>query len=103
GRRLRIPREQRLDVGAAHRSIVFAAQQVLEEDLERERQAIDGRAIFGDAVQAVDLVAARADVERTQGAEAIEHGGLSSNRHLYKEKSCAVQRDFCAASTVARN
>ena len=41
GRRLGVPVEQRLDVGARDVHAVFEAQQVLEQDLERVGQARD--------------------------------------------------------------
>ncbi len=40
-RRLRIPGEDRLDVAALHVNPVLEAQQILEEDLQRKRQAVD--------------------------------------------------------------
>ena len=59
GRR-RVPRRQRADVVGLDERVVFAAQQVLEQDLQRKRQPRDagnpplerGQAVDGDGVSA---------------------------------------------------
>jgi len=73
---LGIPARQRLNVGGADRPVAFGAQQVLEQDLQRERQARDVEALL-QRVEAEDLEATLADHELGAGGKAIGgHGRL---------------------------
>jgi len=74
----RIPARQLLDVVRADDRPVFAAQQVLEQDLEREGEAGHGQAAPLQGVEAVDLVSAAAGAQRGAPAEGI--GGHSTTR-----------------------
>ena len=67
---LGVPGGQRLDVGAGHGDAVLVAQQVLQEDLGGEGQAI--RALHG--IQAEDLVGLAVHLQGVTGVETVGHG-----------------------------
>ena len=69
GLALGIPLEQRLDVVALDGAIVLVAQEVLEQHLERERQALPAF----ERGEAVQLVRSVADLERAFGPERVRH------------------------------
>ena len=75
---LRVPRGERLDVLRADADAVLVAQQVLEQHLQRERQARD---VVGglQCLEGVDLICAPADLELGPRAEGIlgSHGPSS--------------------------
>ena len=79
-RRLRIPGEDGLDVAALDVHTVLESQQVLEEDLQGERQSIDALSFEGR--EAVDLVLLLAHVERRLCLEAVRHDPSSEKREL---------------------
>src|SRR6185312_2762676 len=64
------PARERLDVGVLDRSVALGAEQVLEQDLQRERQARDVEALL-QRVEAEDLIARAADLERALRAKAV--------------------------------
>ena len=69
-----VPAGERRDVVGGDVGAVLGAQQVLEQDLEAERQARDsviGRPVAGDGVQPIDLVGLTAYVERALRAETV--------------------------------
>ena len=70
GRGLRrgVPPRQRLDVGGGDAAPVFVAEQVLQEDLQREGQAGEVET-FREAVEPENLVLHAIDVERRSRAE----------------------------------
>ncbi len=70
GSRRRVPRRQRLDVRRVDRSVALRAQQVLEQDLQRERQARHVEA-GGESVETEDVDRAVADREPAAGIEAV--------------------------------
>jgi hypothetical protein len=72
----RIPARERLDVRRGHRAVVLRAQEVLEQDLQREREPLDVEGVLQRA-EAVDLDGAVADRQRAAGVEAI--GGQSGS------------------------
>jgi len=67
---LRIPAGQRFDVIGGDRHAVLVTQQVLEQDLQRERQARDVVARLQD-LEAVDLELATTNLQPTFGAKAV--------------------------------
>src|SRR5207244_7110488 len=69
-----LPREERLDVLARHAPAVLAAQQVLEQDLEREGQP---RGALAQRVEAIDQELRAADLEDASGVKAV-----SAARHV---------------------
>ena len=69
--RLGVPLEQRLDVGARDVHAVLEAEQVLEQDLEREGQAPDVEPL--DCRQVEDLVGLAAHRQRLAGLETVFH------------------------------
>ena len=75
---VRVPARKRLDVLGAHRLPVLVPQQVLEQDLQRERQPRDVVARL-QRVQAIDLVVAVTDGECRPGIEAV-HVSNSSDK-----------------------
>ena len=75
-RRLGVPLEQRLDVVARHVDAVLGAQQVLEQDLQREGQAAEVVAL--ERGQAEDLVGLAAHRQRLAGLETVAHGTSGS-------------------------
>ncbi len=71
-----LPAGQRLDVGRGDGAVALGAQQVLEQDLQRERQPRDVKALL-ERVEAEDLKAAFPNFELGTGGKAIgRHGGL---------------------------
>ena len=69
---LRVPPGQRLDVRGLDEPAVLVPEQVLEQDLHRERQTPDaGEAGGFEGGQAADLGARRASLERCARAEAV--------------------------------
>ena len=72
GARLRggLPRRERFDVGRAYRPESLVAQQVLEQDLQRERQAGDAEAGL-ERVEAEDLQAPPRQLDLGTGVEAV--------------------------------
>src|SRR5262249_50972835 len=64
----RAPAEHRLDVLARHRASVLAAEQVLEQHPERERQPLDAA---GEGVEPVHRVAHATHLERAARAELV--------------------------------
>ncbi len=69
-----VPAGECLDVVGGDVGAVLGAQQVLEQDLEAERQARDGvigQPVAGDGVQPIDLVGLTAYVELALRAEAV--------------------------------
>ncbi len=70
---VRVPVRERGDVVGRDVRAVLVPEQVLEQDLERVRQGVDGAF---DGVKAVDLVGLRADFEGLTSAEAVCHWGL---------------------------
>ena len=74
---LGVPGRERLDVLGADRLAVLVAQQVLEQDLQRERQPgnVESRL---ERVESEDLVGAVTDAELRPGVEAVIcHLGVS--------------------------
>ena len=71
GRRLRIPVEQRIDVGARDIHAVFEAQQVLEQDLQRIGQAGDVAVFQRSETEDFEVVAAAS--ERRARLERVFH------------------------------
>ncbi len=69
----RVPVRERRDVGGRDVRAVLEAQEVLEQDLQRVRQRVDGAF---DGVETVDLVIDGTDAERLAGAEAVGHWNL---------------------------
>ena len=65
-----VPARQRLDVLGPDRLAVLVAEQVLEQDLQRERQPGDVE-LGLEGVEAKDLVRAVADSERRPGIKAV--------------------------------
>ena len=78
GRGMRIPAQQRLDVGARHAHAVLEAQQVFEQDLEREGQATD--VVSLDGAEALDLVGLATRVQGRAGPETVLHGTSGGGR-----------------------
>ena len=75
---LRVPRRQRLDVPGADGLAVLVAQQVLEQDLQREGQPRDVE-LGLERVQPEDLVGPVANGQRRLGAKAVAGGGHVQN------------------------
>ena len=65
-----VPRRERLDVGGIDGPVALRAQEVLEQDLQRERQPGDVEGGL-QRVEAVDLEGALADGERAAGIETV--------------------------------
>ena len=71
-RRRDVPVGQRLDVRRLHERAVFVAQQVLEQDLEREGKAVDvALGALAQRVQSEDGVGVRPDLQGRAGLEGI--------------------------------
>ena len=70
GLRVVVPGRERLDVLLADGDAVLVAQQVLEQDLQRERQPRDVELLL-QCVQPVDLIGTPADLEVGTGAKGI--------------------------------
>ena len=75
-RRLRLPARQRLDVRPGDVPPVLVAEEVLEQDLQRERQAADAVGLF-QGVEPPEREALATGVEGRAGGEAV-HGAGSS-------------------------
>jgi hypothetical protein len=73
-----VPARQRLDVVLADAAAVLVAQQVLQEDLQRERQPGDVELLL-QRVEPLDLIVAPADLEVGMGVEGIVGHGFSSD------------------------
>ena len=69
---VRVPGGDRLDVRGGHRVAVLESQRVLEQDLERVRQARDVELLL-QRVEPVDLVFASGDAQRGLGGEGVAH------------------------------
>jgi hypothetical protein len=65
-----VPRGERLDVLLANGHAVLVAQEVLEQDLQRERQPCDVELLL-EGIQPVDLIGTPADLEVGTGAKGI--------------------------------
>ena len=72
-----VPARERLDVLLADGDAVLGAQQVLEQDLQRERQPRDVELLL-ERIQPVDLIGTPADLEVGTGAEGIFRHVFSS-------------------------
>ena len=70
GFRVVVPARERLDVLLADRDAVLGAQEVLQQDLQRERQARDVELLL-QRIQAVNLIGTPADLEVGLGVERI--------------------------------
>ena len=70
GLRRGVPSGERLDIAGADRAVALGAQQVLEQHLQRERQARHVEAL-GERVETKDLVRAPAHVQRVLRAKAV--------------------------------
>src|SRR6058998_943027 len=71
GRLGRVPAREALDLRRCHRAPVLPAQQVLEQNAERVREARDGEAAPLERVQTKDLEGAAGGLERRSGSEAV--------------------------------
>src|SRR3989440_3332460 len=80
-----IPARQLLAFFDAHRLTVLAAQQVLEQDAQRVREAGDRQAAPLERVQPVDLGSAAGGLERRPGPEAVRrrHSTLFTSTTKY--------------------
>jgi hypothetical protein len=74
----RVPARQGLDVRRRHRLAVLGAQQVLEQDAQRERQLGDRRELRLQRGKAVDRVLAAVDRQRAAALEGVLHGFLGN-------------------------
>ena len=77
-----VPARERLDVGLLHRAVALGPQQVLEQDLQRERQPRDvvGRL---QRVEAVDRQLAVADL---QGVARVERVGVLGHVRSFRRR-----------------
>jgi hypothetical protein len=71
--RLGVPGEHLLDVLALHHAAVLVAQQVLEQDLQREGEAGDRGVVLAHLGEAVEVVRGRADLELALALETVRH------------------------------
>ena len=72
-----VPVRQGADFFFGHVAAVFGAQQVLQQDAQREGQMFGGDALLVERVEAVDFVFFVADFEGRAGVEAVHrHDGL---------------------------
>ena len=97
--RLRVPARERLDVLGAHRTIALGAQQVLEQDLQRERQAGDVEALL-QRVQPVDLVLLAAYLQCSSRAKAVIRHCISRGRSTGSTRSLAESSREALHSTT---
>ena len=74
GVRVRVPAGDRLDVVGGDVGAVLGAEQVLEQHLEREGQALDVEALTLHRVEAEDLVGLSVHVQGALGTEAVLTG-----------------------------
>jgi hypothetical protein len=72
--RVRIPAGQRLDIRCPDRLAVLVAEQVLKQDLQRERQSRDVELRL-ERVKPVDLVRRIPDAQGGSGIKAVSDGG----------------------------
>jgi|GEM_PF-3609592 len=79
-----VPVAERLDLLGGHIASVFLAQEVLQQHLQRERQAVDVVA-FLERIQPVDFVLLALDVQRLAGVVTVTHGS-SRNRSARKAR-----------------
>ncbi len=79
GHLLGVPASELLDVLVAHGPAIFEAQQVLEQDLQRVREARDWKARSLQGVKPVDLVGATARLECGAAAEAVHSTVFTSD------------------------
>ena len=88
------PRRQRLDVGGAHRGAVLVAQEVLEQDLEREGEPGDrADARLGRRGQAEIVVFAAARDERAANVQTVLAGaGHGRNPPVRLARRCLAGR-----------
>ncbi len=83
-----VPVGQGRDVGGADGLAVLGAEEVFQEDLERERQAGRVGVFLGDGVEAVDGVVAVADAERRPALERVDHDAAPCNGTRAKPSLC---------------
>ena len=69
--RLRVPLQQRLDIALGDVDAILEAQQVLQQNLQGKRQAVDVERF--ERIEAQDLILLRAHLERRSCLEAIRH------------------------------
>ncbi len=71
---------------------IFGAEEVLEQDAQRERQVFGGDSLFVEGVEAVDFVGFVADFQVGVGVETINgHDGFLADdlaRMRYRRASC---------------
>ena len=79
GRGLRPPAGERLDVGPGDVLPVLVPEEVLEQDLQREREAADAMGVL-ERVEAVDDERVVADAQGPAGGEAVHGAGLRQGR-----------------------
>src|SRR5205814_1875512 len=96
---LRLPDGQRFDVVGPDAEAVLRAQQVLQEDLQGERQRSCFREALEDGVEAMDGVAPVADIEDGLAAERVAHGGVPSPR---RECDCSPRQLYCRTKGIPR-
>ena len=87
----RVPAGQRLDVGGRDAAVALVAQQVLEQDLQRERQPRDVETCL-QGVEAEDLEPAAPDLEVGAGVKAVRR--LTGSHYLFAH----ARRDFLRRS-----
>src|SRR5690606_9560323 len=98
----RVPVRHRLDVPGLDRHAVLMAQEVLQQDLHREREPGDVEALAqpGQAGVGVGLAV---DLERGAGGEGIGHGGLlwlAGVRSVPSLRRFASRPDYAAGGGV---
>ncbi len=81
GPRLRVPLEQRFDVGPGDIDAVLEAQEVFQQNLQRERQALDFVRL--ERTQAAYFVLLRAHLECGSCLETIRHDPSSEKEELW--------------------
>ena len=89
---LRVPAAERADVGLFDRLAVFVAQQVLEQDAQRERQPRRLKARLFEGRETVNFERALSDVEGAATTEAVGHDGpfLVAGRAMSRAESTAL-------------
>ena len=71
--RRRIPPRQRPDVRRRHVPVVLAPEQVLQQDLEGERQPVHRQGgLLGQGFEPVDLIAVASDVQGRRGVKRVD-------------------------------
>ena len=97
------PRRQRADVVGLDERAVLAAQQVLEQNLQRERQARDvGETGLLERRQAVVVDGLAADGESGQGLEGVGHHWLLRKRGIGRSYQDRVLSGAARCSRVLR-